>query len=115
MRRSLVTRLGVLDDEEHREGKRGHQVWKMVSHRAGKPAAMLAAIHTPAAPTASTAASGREACRSTRDSHRLTAGARWTYLTPARNPRADRSARSFCLHSRNGTAARTVASGSLAY
>jgi hypothetical protein len=25
LRRPLVARLGVLDDEEHREGKRGHQ------------------------------------------------------------------------------------------
>jgi hypothetical protein len=46
-------------------------VWKMVSHRAGNLAAMLTAIHTAAAVTTSTAVSGRDACRSTLDSHRL--------------------------------------------
>jgi hypothetical protein len=47
------------------------RVWKMISHRAGNPAAMLMAIHTVAAVTTATAASGRDACRSTLDSHRL--------------------------------------------
>jgi hypothetical protein len=46
-------------------------VWKMVSHRAGNPTAMLTAIHTAAAVTTSTAVSGRDACRSILDSHRL--------------------------------------------
>lgn len=36
-------------------------VWKMVSHRAGNPAAMLAMIQAPAAVTTNTAASGRDA------------------------------------------------------
>ena len=46
-------------------------VWKMISHGAGNPTAMLTAIHTAAAVTTSTAVSGRDACRSILDSHRL--------------------------------------------
>lgn len=49
------------------------RVWKTVSHRAGNPAARLIPIHVPAAPRTSTATTGRDASRSIRDSHRLTA------------------------------------------
>jgi hypothetical protein len=48
------------------------RAWKMVSHRVGNPTAMLTAIHTVTAMTTSTTVSGRDACRSTLDSHRLT-------------------------------------------
>jgi hypothetical protein len=69
--RPLVARLGVLDDEDHGERERGHEGLEDGSHRAGNLAAMLTAIHTAAAVTTSTAVSGRDACRSTLDSHRL--------------------------------------------
>src|SRR5690242_11091483 len=49
-------------------------VWKIVSRRAGNPAAMLTRIQVPAAVTAKIAARGRDAYRSTLDSHRLTRG-----------------------------------------
>src|SRR5690242_12368827 len=47
-------------------------VWKTVSHRAGNPAARLTTTHETTAARTSSAAAGREASRSTRDSHRLT-------------------------------------------
>jgi hypothetical protein len=71
LRRSLMTGLDVLDDKDHREVSAATRVWKMVSHRAGNPTAMLTRIHTPAPPMTSTAASGRDAYRSALDSHRL--------------------------------------------
>jgi hypothetical protein len=57
-------RVGVRKDAEP-------DLLPLASHRAGNLAAMLTAIHTMAAMTTSAAVSGRDACRSTLDSHRL--------------------------------------------
>jgi hypothetical protein len=62
------------------------KVWKMVSHRAGDPTAMLAAIHAAAAPMTSTTAGGRDACRSTLGSQRLWQNALQAARTRSRNP-----------------------------
>ena len=69
--RSLLASLRVLDDEHHGQGQRRYQVWKMASQRPGNPAAMLTMIHAPVAAMISTAARGREACRSTLATRRL--------------------------------------------
>lgn len=47
-------------------------VWKTVSHRAGNPVAMLMPTQERAAASTNSTVTGRQACRSTRDSHRLT-------------------------------------------
>jgi hypothetical protein len=46
-------------------------VWNTVSHLGANRTTTLTQIHTPAALTTRTAVSGRDACRSTRDSRRL--------------------------------------------
>jgi hypothetical protein len=67
----LMAGLGVLDDEDHGQGQ-GYHGLEYRFPTGGNPATMLTMIHVAAAVTTMIAARGRDAYRSTLDSHRLT-------------------------------------------
>jgi len=71
LRRSLMPGLGVLDDKDHREGDRGHQGLEDGLPPGAKSGHDADRDSHPAPPMTSTTASGLDACRSARDSHRL--------------------------------------------
>jgi len=70
-RRSLMPGLGVLDDKDHREGDRGHQGLEDGLLPGGNSGHDADRDPHPGPAMTSTTASGLDACRSARDSHRL--------------------------------------------